>query len=139
VLRLKQACDLESVHATAMSLRQFLTSAGCTQAEVADSELALVEACNNAVLHVGPGGIGQSIGVEASCNAERIAISVLDHTPGFDWREKVSLPEPESEGGRGLYLIQSVMDSARYVRSPAGNTLFLCKKRHRSISESANQ
>lgn len=131
MLRLKLACDLESVHTTAVSLRQFLTSAGCSQAEVADSELALVEACNNAILHVGPAGISQSIAVEASCNAEQIAISVLDHTDGFDWPEKVSLPDPESEGGRGLYLIESLMDSASYVHGPAGNILFLCKKRRK--------
>lgn len=124
------ACELESVHSTALALRRFLTAGGCTLAEVADSELVLVEACNNAVLHVGSAGANQSIAVEACCNAQQIEISVTDHTQGFDWPEHVALPEPESEGGRGLYLIQALADAARYVRSPAGNTLFICKKRH---------
>lgn len=127
------ACDLELVHSTALALRQFLTSAGCTLAEVADCELVLVEACNNAVLHVGPARADQSIAVEARCDAEQIEISVTDHTEGFDWPQCVSLPEPESEGGRGLYLIQALTDAARYIRSPGGNTLILCKRRHRHM------
>jgi len=127
------ACDLESVHSTALALRQFLTSGGCTQAEVADSELVVVEACNNAVLHVGSAGANQSIAVEARCDAEQIEISVTDHTEGFDWPQCVDLPEPESEGGRGLYLIQALTDTARYIRSPVGNTLILCKRRHRQM------
>jgi anti-sigma regulatory factor (Ser/Thr protein kinase) len=41
----------------------------------------------------------------------------------------VHLPDESSETGRGLYLIQAVMDRVDYERNGAGNRLRLVKKR----------
>ena len=54
---------------------------------------------------------------------------VLDHTPGFDLPAQVELPPPDSEGGRGLYLIKTLCDHAGYFRGGGENRLELKKKR----------
>ena len=112
----------------ATAIRDFLTRQGCIERDVADCELALVEACNNAIQHAN-GGQAAGIEVEAFCGPRGIELRIVDHTPGFVWPANVSLPDAESERGRGLFLIQSVMSSTRYLREPGRNTLVLRKTR----------
>ena len=129
VLRLTLACNLAEVRRAALTLYQFLAGQGCTEKEVLDSELALVEACNNAILHADEAGRLHAVLVEASCNPLEIEMRITDHTRGFEMPEKAVLPGPNSERGRGLYLIQTLMDSADYKRGPTENTLVLRKRR----------
>ena len=128
VLRLSVPCDLKQVRAVARAVHDFLASHGCTNGELADCELALVEGCNNGIEHARtPGKV--PILVEALCAESMIELRVTDNTPGFDWPEKTSLPEGESEKGRGIFLMKSLMDYANYFRSRSGNILLLRKKR----------
>jgi serine/threonine-protein kinase RsbW len=129
VLRLTLACNLAEVRRAAVTLYQFLAGQGCTEKEVLDSELALVEACNNAILHADEKGRSDSVLVEVSCNPLEIEMRITDHTRGFEMPEKPVLPGPNSERGRGLYLIQTLMDSADYKRGQKENTLVLRKRR----------
>jgi len=128
-LRLKLDCDLAAVRPAARELRQFLGGKGCSEQEIRDVELVFVEACNNAILHVGEAGRQKPVTVEATCSAQRIELRVIDHTPGFAFPEHSPLPGPESENGRGLYLIRSLADSVEYQRGRTGNTLVLKKER----------
>src|SRR5512147_1691417 len=111
-LRVRLACDLGQVREAASSVRQFLIGQGCAEADVLDCELALVEACNNAIKYAPAEARTLPVAVEVSCSAAEIELRVSDHTAGFDWPEQVTLPDPDSESGRGLYLIHSVVDSA---------------------------
>lgn len=130
-LRLRMSCDVSAVPRVAEKVRGFLLRQGCTEHEVNDCELALVEACNNAVLYAQSDPHRSEVGVEAISGAEEIELRVTDHTPGLVWPERALLPDSSSERGRGLFIIQAVMDSSRYVRDPAGNTLVLQKRRSR--------
>jgi anti-sigma regulatory factor (Ser/Thr protein kinase) len=47
--------------------------------------------------------------------------------------ENIPTPSPLSERGRGLYLIQSIMDEVRYLRGPDENVLVMRKRRHASV------
>ncbi len=129
-LRLELSCDFAEVRGAAHTVHGYLAKQGCSDGELMDCEFALVEACNNAIKYADEAGRKQSVLVEARCDAEAIELQVSDHTPGFDWPEKVSLPDAESEHGRGVYLIQTLMDSAQYSRGPGGNVLRLRKKRN---------
>jgi serine phosphatase RsbU (regulator of sigma subunit) len=57
---------------------------------------------------------------------------VTDHTAGFVLPERLPPPSPKLERGRGLFLIQSVMDEVRYLRGPSENILVM-RKRRRSV------
>lgn len=109
------------------SVARFLAQHGLDQQEVFDCELALAEACNNAVQHAGADGRNQPISILARCADATVELRVTDHTPGFDWPESIPPPEPEIEKGRGLYLIQAMMDGVRYIRGTGENTLILQK------------
>jgi len=129
VLRLSLGCNLTLVRSAAEAARAFLAEHGCAGQDLVDYELALVEACNNAIRHSAASGRHKPVLVEVLCDAREVELRVTDHTPGFEWPEKVSLPDSESESGRGLYLIQTLMDYSNYFRSPAENILVMRKKR----------
>ncbi len=90
-----------------------------------DCELALVEACNNAIEFAGNGGRQQPVTVDVLCAGNQLELRVTDHTAGFEWPKETRLPERDSERGRGLYLICTLMDEARYLRGAAENVLVL--------------
>jgi serine phosphatase RsbU (regulator of sigma subunit)/anti-sigma regulatory factor (Ser/Thr protein kinase) len=128
-LRLAFPCDLKQVRQAAQAVHQFLTEQGCGEEVLSSCDLALVEACNNAIKYAPENDRAQPVVVEIACGAEQLEMRVTDHTPGFDWPERVELPAPESESGRGLFLIQSLMDTASYLRGKSENVLVL-RKRH---------
>jgi serine/threonine-protein kinase RsbW len=131
VLELKLSCDLGSVRPVGLAARRFLLVNGCTEDEALDFEMALVEACNNGIQHAPPHARGLPLSLEIHCDEHLIQLRLTDHTPGFDWPGKAPLPDSESESGRGIYLIQALMDESRYERGDSQNTLSLRKRRVR--------
>jgi serine/threonine-protein kinase RsbW len=126
-LRVSLRCDLGEVRPKLERVRKFLLKAGCEESRVLECELALVEACTNAIQHASPDGKDQSIVIDANVADGKAEFRITDHTAGFDWPKQPSLPDGSSERGRGVFLIQSLMDSVRYVRAPEGNVLILRK------------
>lgn len=127
VLRFALPCDLGHVRNASRAVHQFLAEQGCGEEILTACDLALVEACNNAIQYAPETARTRPVVVEVIRNAARLEIRITDHTPGFEWPEKIELPTPDSESGRGLFLIQSLMDSALYLRGPGENTLVLRK------------
>ena len=122
-------CDFAEVQPAAAALRTFLASHGCSPADASDCEIALVEGCNNAIKYAAGKGRLLPVQVRISCSAREIAITIEDHTPGFDWPLQAKLPLPDQEHGRGIFLIQAVMDEAKYTIGNAGNRLWMRKLR----------
>jgi serine phosphatase RsbU (regulator of sigma subunit)/anti-sigma regulatory factor (Ser/Thr protein kinase) len=134
-LRLTQACNLSEVRTTAGAVKKFLADQGCEEAELSACELALVEACNNAVRYVPPENAAQPIIVDCICDLTRIEMRVHDHTRGFDWPTQAELPDAESESGRGIYLMRALMDETNYFRARGENILILRKNRSGSRTQ----
>src|SRR5512133_2498066 len=97
VLQLSLPCELQATRQAADQVRTFLERHGCPQQAVADSELALVEACTNAVRHADARARQLPLGIEASFGPDGIELRILDHTPGFDWPERPGLPPAHEE------------------------------------------
>ena len=133
-IRFSIASDLGEVRCAAESIRDFLAKSGCAASDISDCELALVEACNNAILNAPPEP-QQRVEIEAQCGTHAIELRITDHTHGFEWPEKAVLPKVDSENGRGLFLIQSVMNTTKYERNLTGNTLMLQKLRSNSAAQ----
>src|SRR5262245_20297502 len=87
VLRLMLPCDLSSVRPTTVALRGFLAEQGVPGDELVACELAIAEACNNAVSYTTESARTEHIAVEAMCSTGTIDLRVTDHTAGFDWPE----------------------------------------------------
>jgi serine phosphatase RsbU (regulator of sigma subunit)/anti-sigma regulatory factor (Ser/Thr protein kinase) len=128
-LRKTLACDLAGVRAAVQVVRQFLAEQGWGEGDLMSFDLALAEACNNAIMYATGPGRDQPVMIEAVSDASQVEFRIHDHTPGFDWPEKLTLPTPESESGRGLWLIASLMNYAGYFRGRGGNILVLRKSR----------
>jgi len=127
-LRLSLGCELREVRATRLAVRTFLRARGLIEAELAACELALAEACNNAVQYVRQGCRHERIEVLVRCTPVGVELRVEDHTAGFDWPKRVSLPASDRETGRGLFFIQYLMDRTRYSRTERGNQLIMLKQ-----------
>jgi serine/threonine-protein kinase RsbW len=93
---------------------------GCAEGKEFHVETALREALANAIRHGCGGDPAKSVQVCVACDEERgMLIIVRDPGPGFDLRR---LPSPVqgrnvfSAHGRGIFLINELMDDVRFER-----------------------
>jgi serine/threonine-protein kinase RsbW len=83
-----------------------------------DLSLALTEACANAVEH-GAGERSQGYCVTAFLDGDQCRIEVADHGPGFHAPARPPSTRPvDAEGGRGLFLIESLADRMHVGNRP---------------------
>jgi serine phosphatase RsbU (regulator of sigma subunit)/anti-sigma regulatory factor (Ser/Thr protein kinase) len=123
--RIALPCELESVRPAALKARGLLADLGATPEDQTGCELALVEACNNAVLYSREKQ--RPIVIQILAEGPALELQVIDHTSGFDWPEHLELPSPEAEHGRGLFIIRSVMDEVLYLKGGGENRLVMRK------------
>ena len=128
-LRVESACTLQSVRDAGIEVRKFLAGQGIDEPSLDGWELVIMEAANNAVLYAPDAARHLPITIDASVGRDSVEVRIGDHTAGFDFPEETSLPDPESEGGRGLYLIRTLTSSIDYLKGKNGNVLVLTKIR----------
>jgi len=122
-------CDLTEARAAARTLRNFLAAQGLDEESLFACELCLAEAGNNAVEYADAAGRDKPVVAEVSCHASQTELRVTDHTPGFEWPGRLAAPAPDRVRGRGLFIIQSLMDDVRYFSGAGENILLMRKKR----------
>lgn len=91
--------------------------------------LVLTEAMSNAIRHACPSpSAPEGIHISISIIKNSLTIKVFDEGQGFD---PTKLPPPdfkgEREGGRGIYIINSVMDEVNYREHKKGHVLEMIK------------
>lgn len=103
---------------------------GCASGKEFEIEVALTEALANAVVHGCEHDPGKDVQVCAGCDPARgILIVVRDPGSGFDPSQ---VPSPVlgeqvyAEGGRGIYLINQLMDEVRFGRG--GTEIWMLKR-----------
>jgi len=91
--------------------------------------LVLTEAMSNAILHA-PMNSGEShqIHINIAIISDNLHIKVYDRGQGFD---PATLPSPDfkglEEGGRGIFIIQSIMDSVTCRKDNDGHVIEMIK------------
>jgi anti-sigma regulatory factor (Ser/Thr protein kinase) len=128
-LRLTLPCQLSEVRHAVRTVQEFLKQQHCAENELSACELALVEACNNAIQYAAVENQSKPVLIEVTCDPCHVFLRVTDHTPGFDWPAHPVFPEPERQGGRGIPLMDSLMDQVEYFRSAEANVLVMRKDR----------
>ncbi len=131
VVTLRIDSRLANVELVARAVRGLCNAAGMPGRECARVELALVEAVNNVVRHAYRGQAGHWVEVVFTAEEGRISLEVADEgtamppraTPVFDFdpSDLANIPE----GGMGLYLIHSVMDTVEYHSRDGRNALVM--------------
>ncbi len=85
--------------------------------------VAVTEAVNNAIIHGNKSNPNKQVTLSVAKNNDDIVISVLDEGTGFNPTAVRDPREPENllrDGGRGVFLIQSLSKSVEYVNTPSG-------------------
>ncbi len=93
--------------------------------------LVLTEATSNAILHAISDTTNQLIHINIAIINQNLHIKVFDQGQGFDPK---ALPNPDfnepEESGRGVYIIQSIMDRVQCNRVNGGHVLEMIKHLH---------
>ena len=105
--------------------------------EVDEVQVALQEACTNAIRHAHQGDPRRRFRVELRRLDEALEILVRDTGAPFDLdAKKTPLPEALQEGGYGVRIMRSWMDEVILTRDEGGNVLRLLR-RYRSVTGDA--
>jgi serine/threonine-protein kinase RsbW len=101
-------------------LQYTLLQCGVESDCVGDVMLAVTEACANVVEHADGEDEYQ---IEVSVDGARCEIRVIDTGHGFDQALATEMPGHEAEGGRGLLLMRSLMDTLSFDSEPDTGTV----------------
>ncbi len=104
--------------------------AGFTPQEVSELKLVLTEACSNIVRHAYGGEKGHEIVLSLSIDEDELTLTIRDFGRKFDLTryQEPDLDVPH-EGGYGIYIIETLMDSVEYDTSPQTGTILSIIKR----------
>ena len=102
---------------------------GVSHACVHDVELALTEACANVVEH---SAVDDLYEVHIEITPDHCEIRVIDTGNGFDFQTLGQIDaDASAEGGRGLKLMQALVDRIKFVSEPEqGTVVHLVKTLH---------
>jgi anti-sigma regulatory factor (Ser/Thr protein kinase) len=104
---------------------------GLGEERLDDLQLAVSEACANAIRAHVTTGSDASVHIRCSLDADRVEVEVVDEGGGFDIDGLRALPpvtDParlQHENGLGIPLIRSHSDHAEIVSSPSGTNVRL--------------
>jgi serine/threonine-protein kinase RsbW len=122
--------DVNAISPAVERVMAIVNEMGCAGGRESDIELSLREALANAIEHGGGNDPSKQVECCVACDHARgMLIVVRDPGPGFD---PASIPSPVvgknifSTGGRGIYLINQLMDDVRFER---GGTEIHMRKR----------
>jgi serine/threonine-protein kinase RsbW len=105
-----------------------LYTAGVEPTCVEEVEVALSEACTNAVHHAQD---GITYDVMVNISDEQVLIDVVDSGSGFGQRSlSPELPHHQAENGRGMALMNALSDSAAYdtISGSQGGSVHMTKR-----------
>ena len=89
---------------------------------------AVDEALSNVIRHAYKGESGQPIRIVCRCDGKAFHVEVCDLGQEFDpFAQPVPPPNELRSGGRGIFLIRSLMDGCEYRRAEGWNCVRLSK------------
>jgi serine/threonine-protein kinase RsbW len=123
------AADLKVIDPVVRGVMEIVRHTHCAHSKESEIELALAEALANAVVHGAKGDTSKQIECDVACRAEGMLIVVRDPGPGFN---PENIPSPIagdnifSSHGRGIYLINQLMDEVRFLKN--GTEIHMIKR-----------
>lgn len=113
----------------ALQLQDF---SGDREALANQLNVVLTEAMVNAIRHANAGDPDKQVTIRITISAHELLLQVFDQGQGFDLK---SIQDPDfneehllETGGRGIYIIRSLMDSVIYRKVTGGNVLEMRKR-----------
>ena len=112
-------------------LESRLRAAGISEDTIANLAIAVTELVNNAIKHGNKFEKSKTVRVDLYCDSKKIVVSVSDQGKGFD---PGSIPNPLAEEnllkeiGRGIFIVNSLIDEVDFHFPPEGGTKVTVKK-----------
>ncbi len=132
-IRLNIKSRLENVSLVGLAVNKICSAMPFGEDDVYQTELCVVEACNNVIEHAYSNKPDQDIDILIQQHADRIVFDISDRgTPrpalyesnlGFDPNDRSQLPD----GGMGLFFIHEIMNEVEYRNQDGRNVLTLTK------------
>ncbi len=129
--------DVRSIeHAVEYVMRHCSTCGDCARRFNLNFRVGLTEALSNAMLYGNNSDPQKRVRVEVTVKVEEIAVRVTDQGVGFD---PTTVPDPtlpdniSKPGGRGIFLMRSLMDEVRF--NDQGNSVTLVLRLEGEVGE----
>lgn len=107
---------------------EYVEMVGCDPAAASEVILAVSEAASNIIQHSYKGDPGQKLSVHCRESEDGVEIEIRDNGEPFDPHQPPPGPPDELRaGGRGVYLMQTVMDEIEYRREGTTNCVRMRK------------
>ena len=92
----------------------WLEQLGVDEADAEDLRLAVSELSTNAVRFAS--GAPGALSIYAWAEGDAVVVEVSDDGTGFEWRPADDVPDPDSDQGRGLFLVSTLTDTVDVER-----------------------
>ncbi len=128
-LTLQFSKKLDHLHLTTETARLVCGSIRTCNADfIDDVELAVSEACTNAIKHARQSDGDNTATIRFRAYTDRLVVEVVDRGMVFDM-ESVPLPrfDEHPESGYGMYIIRTIMDEVGYEAGDICSTLTMTK------------
>ena len=134
-IEMKLPAKPDNIGIIRLTLSGIASSMGFTYEEVEDLKIAVSEACTNSVQHAYEKDEGGEVIVGFGIYADKLELMVADCGKSFNLNQvkaelgpytASSTVEQLSEGGLGLFLMETLMDEVR-VMNHSGVTVFMVK------------
>lgn len=124
--------ETQNVYLIGLAINRIASSIPVSSQSAFEMELAVVEAVNNAIEHAHSYQRNKQVTVRLRVHADRVQFTIIDRGAPFDFAAGLATsarlePGEEAERGRGLKIIQQLMDEVRYDRRGETNQITLVK------------
>ncbi len=108
-------------------IRALAARAGLSGLDLADVEIAVGEAVTNAILYGSPTAASHIV-IIGGLGDGAFFVEIHDQGHGFDPSTLHANEDTDALGGRGIHLMQALMDVVELHHNGAGMTARLCKR-----------
>ncbi len=131
-LHLQIPSELSQVKNLRQLMNEFCKNLSFSREDILNIEIALNEGVSNAIDHGSFSNKKKHIDIEFSVQGKSFIIKIKDFggnefNPEFF--ERISLKKDWGHGGRGIFLMKSIMDELSYVFLPSHYTLLYMSKK----------
>lgn len=130
-MKFKIPSEVCQVHQVEKKLEAFCHHHGMNQNDTENCAIAVTEAVNNAIRHGNKEDASKAVHIEFECSESLITIRITDEGNGFDPENLNDPLHPENllkENGRGIFIVNQLMDDVQFNFSKTGTTIILTKR-----------
>lgn len=128
-IRISIPCKPEYVSLARLTASSVANRVGFNIEEIEDIKVAIGEACTNAIQY----GYNENVDnyeIEFLINDNELTIKVIDYGKG-NFKPKSKVPDINNltEGGLGLFIIETLMDDVEYIVNEKSGSEIIMRKR----------